>query len=99
MDKKQLSNRALGKLLDPPNPERGRRQVLRHLSGKHYPSTAYRKSYGELLGDLPEMFADDDDEEADPVSLVAELHDMARAHRDLAKRADRLRSALSKESA
>lgn len=93
MDKKKLSNRALGRLLDPERPERGRRQVLRHLSGKHYPSRASRAAYGEILGPLPEMF-DDDDEETHQVSLEEQLNALARDVSALSRRVKR-----AKESA
>lgn len=57
-----MSVRALGKLTDPANPERGRRRVQRHLSGRHAPSEASITSYAEALGVPSEALAVDDDE-------------------------------------
>jgi hypothetical protein len=87
MSESQISQRALGKRIDPAQPERGRRQVVRHLSGAHYPSKASRGAYAEVFG---EEFLDEDDEEADPVSLADELLELARAHRAIGRRLDRL---------
>ena len=63
-----MSKRALGKLSDPDDPERGRRRVQRHLSGKTAPTTASRRVYADLL-EAPELAPSEDEEE----DLQAEL--------------------------
>lgn len=78
---KQISQRTLGRLIDKELPERGRRQVVRHLSGRHYPSPSMRARYADVFGE--EYVEDDDDEEDD---LVLRLHRIARDARDLARR-------------
>lgn len=85
-----ISQRALGKQLDPEQPERGRRQVVRHLSGTNYPSKASRRSYGEVFGE--EFVDEDDEEESDPVSLIDELTGLVRAHRALGRKLERIAS-------
>lgn len=62
VDRSGYSIRALGKAVDPTDPERGRRRVQRHLSGKHLPSRASRDAYAEALGvDESELPLPDDD--------------------------------------
>jgi len=48
-----LSVRKLGKLVDPDNPERGRRRVQRHLAGTQ-PSSTSRATYARVL-DAPHL--------------------------------------------
>jgi len=82
MTAKQVSQRALGKLIDADNRERGRRQVVRHLSGKHYPSPGMRARYADVFGEEFEEGGEDDDEETD---LVVRLNRLARDARALAR--------------
>lgn len=67
--KQGMSNRRLGKLTDPTDPERGRRRAQRHLSGKTAPTDASRRVYAEIL-QAPELLPEPDDEEE---SMVAAL--------------------------
>lgn len=57
-----MSNRRLGKITDPDDPERGRRRVQRHLSGKTVPTAASRRVYADVL-DAPELAPPDDEED------------------------------------
>lgn len=65
LEAKGVSVRALGKLTDPDDPERGRRRVQRHLSGRFMPSEASQRTYEEAL-DAPELapLTEDDEEES-----------------------------------
>lgn len=56
-----FSNRELGRLIDPEDPKRGRRRVLRHLSGQHFPSAASRAVYLKVFGLDDDPFEDDDE--------------------------------------
>lgn len=87
MAEREISQRALGKRLDPAEPERGRRQVVRHLSGDHYPSRPSRRAYAQVLG---EEFLDPDDDEPQPVSLTEELTLLVREHRAFGRRLERM---------
>lgn len=60
---RSLSVRALGRLSDPADPERGRRRVQRHLSGRFLPSAASRVAYARALELPEEFFLDDDDDD------------------------------------
>lgn len=73
MATKEISQRALGKLIDRDLPERGRRQVVRHLSGSHFPTPRMREAYATVFGE--EYAEDDDDAEVD---LAAALNRLAR---------------------
>lgn len=64
IDRRGVSLRGLGKLTDPSEPERGRRRVQRHLSGRTAPTAASRRVYAELL-DAPELAPVSEDEEED----------------------------------
>lgn len=57
------SVRGFGKAVDPDDPERGRRRLQRHLSGRFLPSRASRIAYAIALGLPEEFFLDADDEE------------------------------------
>lgn len=70
-----MSNRRLGKLTDPTDPERGRRRAQRHLSGKIAPTDASRRVYAEIL-EAPELLPEEEEEEA---ALDQELLREARA--------------------
>lgn len=77
------SNRAFGRCVDPENPERGRRNVLRHRSGKHMPSEAMVRVYAEVLGvrpsDLDPSLADEDEEAASVEAvLMAQVRGLRR---------------------
>lgn len=67
-----VSTRALGKLTDPDNPERGRRRVMRHLSGTTMPSAASQRTYAEALN-APELAPEDDEEESLNQRLMREV--------------------------
>lgn len=62
MDRHKLSNRALGRTVDPEMPERGRRQVLRHLGGEHFPNKRTRAGYLEAFGLEGDPFTDDEED-------------------------------------
>lgn len=62
MTARGLSVRALGRLSDPADPERGRRRVQRHLSGSHLPSVPSRIAYAVALELHEDHFLDDDEE-------------------------------------
>lgn len=95
MTERGLSKRGLGRLVDPEKPERGRRQVLRHLSGQHAPSRASRVKYATVLGLPPLAFVDEDDEESEPVSLAEELLEVVRVQRELNRRIARIARAAA----
>lgn len=94
MASRQLSRRALGKLIDPSNPERGRRQVLRHLSGKHAPSVPSRIKYAQAFG-LPGDTFLDSEEEDDEMSVPDLLRDLHRAQLRLAAKIELVTRAVS----
>ena len=74
MDERGLSRHELGKLTHPDNPETGRRNVRRHLSGNLMPSRESQMAYAKAL-DAPEL-APQDAPEDDAVSddpLMREL--------------------------
>jgi hypothetical protein len=79
MTSKDISQRALGKQIDGDNPERGRRQVVRHLSGQHFPSKRLRRAYATVFG---EEYVEEDDEEGD---LAGRLKRLAREAQSLAR--------------
>lgn len=64
IDRNGISLRRLGKLTDPTEPERGRRRVQRHLSGRTNPTAASRRMYAEIL-EAPELDSSDDEEESE----------------------------------
>lgn len=66
-----FSIRGFGKRVDPNDPERGRRRVQRHLSGRHLPSPQSRLSYAMALGLPGSTFEPDAD--AEDRSLNARL--------------------------
>lgn len=72
MQERGVSNRALGRLTDPSDPERGRRRVQRHLTGSIMPSSASQRTYAEVL-DAPELAPADDEEESLNQSLMREV--------------------------
>lgn len=61
-NRETMSNRRLGKLTDPTDPERGRRRAQRHQSGKTAPTDASRRVYADVL-DAPELLPDDEEED------------------------------------
>ncbi len=65
MTERGYSVRALGKAVDPHEPERGRRKVQRSLSGKHMPNDATRRSYADALSAPALAEPAEDDEESD----------------------------------
>lgn len=77
MERQGFSKRSLGKATHPDDPEVGRRNVQRHLSGKFMPSAASQRRYAEVL-DAPELAPSDEDEEE---SLDARLTREVRAMR------------------
>lgn len=72
LENRGVSVRALGKLTDPDDPERGRRRVQRHLSGRYMPSPASQRTYAEAL-DAPELAPTDDEEESLDARLTREV--------------------------
>jgi hypothetical protein len=62
MIQNKLSQRALGKKIDPEQPERGRRQVVRHLAGEHFPNRRTRGVYLEAFGLEGDPFTDDEED-------------------------------------
>lgn len=76
------SKRAFGKLCDPDDPERGRRRVQRHLSGRFMPSPGTVKSYARILGvSVKELDPEAEDEESDqamPSDLQAQVREVKR---------------------
>lgn len=68
-----LSQRELGKRIDPEQRERGRRQVVRHLSGQHFPNARTRRGYLEVFGLEGDPFTDDDPEDSPMASELAYL--------------------------
>lgn len=77
-----LSVRALGRLINPADPEHGRLTVQRHLRGVVMPSPTYRAAYRRALN-LPEGALEPDDEEAEPVDIDARLGQLERDVRDV----------------
>lgn len=64
MTERDLSARALGRLLEPDAPERGRRNVLRYLNTGISPRKEMRARIAKALGITPsEMPADDSEED------------------------------------
>lgn len=72
LDRKSWGIRRLAREIDPANPEPARRQIHRHLSGAHAPSRVTRHRYCDALG-IDRAALEDDDEEADSLSLDALL--------------------------
>lgn len=89
MIQNKLSNRALGKLVDPAVPERGRRQVLRHLGGQHFPNKRTRAGYLDAFGLEGDPFTDDDAEDA---PMAAELAYLAGRLKKLERRAQEVQT-------
>jgi len=63
LDSRGFTVRGFGKRVDPADPERGRRRVQRHLSGKHLPSGPSRRNYALALGIPADSFEPDVDTE------------------------------------
>lgn len=88
------SVRGFGRLVDPENPERGRRRLQRHLSGKHLPSKASRDNYAGALdvdsSDLPLPDDEEDDLESTFKAMTREYramgHGLARIGRAIEAR-------------
>lgn len=93
IEREGYSIRGFGKKVDEEDPERGRRRVQRHLSGKHLPSKASRDSYAKTL-DVPasELPLPDDENGADVESA---LNAIERDHRSMGQRITRLRKVVS----
>lgn len=85
MIQNKLSNRALGKTIDPELPERGRRQVLRHLSGSHFPNRKTRASYVDAFNLDGDPFTDEEDEDQ---PMAAELAYLASRLKRLERRVE-----------
>lgn len=80
------SVRGFGRKVDPDDPERGRRRVQRHLSGKHLPSRSSRDSYADALDiDASELPLPDDDASESAISRD-EMSVWQRVNRKLAMR-------------
>lgn len=75
IDRNDISLRRLGKLTDPTDPERGRRRVQRHLSGRTSPTDASRRVYADIL-QAPELLPESDEEDE---SMDGDLLQEARA--------------------
>lgn len=90
------SVRGFGKLADPGNPERGRRRLQRHLSGKHLPSKASRDSYAGALGVDPSELPLPEDEDGD--DLESTLKAMTREHRAMGHGLARIGRAIEARS-
>lgn len=86
------SVRGFGKKVDPDDPERGRRRVQRHLSGKHLPSKASRDSYAGALDIDPSELPLPDDGDGEDVQ--ATLSAVTREHRAMGHKLERLGRAL-----
>jgi hypothetical protein len=71
MVQRNLSRRALGRVIDPEQPEQGRRTVIRHLSGEVFPVTESRRKYLDAFGLVDDPFAEAESEERQ--QIVAEL--------------------------
>jgi hypothetical protein len=67
MEQRGISVRALGKLTDPDDPERGRRRVQRHLTGRYMPTEASQRTYEEALN-APELAPLGEDDEEDSLT-------------------------------
>lgn len=88
MEQKGYSVRAFGKLVDPDDPERGRRRVQRHLGGTILPSPASRDSYAAALDVSPtELPLPSDDDGADTATAFVAV---TRDYRALGIRIERL---------
>jgi transcriptional regulator with XRE-family HTH domain len=68
LDRQQLSVRKLARLMSPANPEPMRRNLARWIGGYNQPSRIHRVMVADALSVPLETF-EEDDEEADPVSL------------------------------
>lgn len=62
MNQAALSQRELGKRIDPEQRERGRRQVVRHLSGQHFPNARTRRGYLDVFGLEGDPFTDEEED-------------------------------------
>lgn len=71
LDARGFTVRGFGKRVDPADPDRGRRRVQRHLSGKHLPSKPSRTAYAVALGIAADAF--EPDAEAESRDLNARL--------------------------
>lgn len=76
--------RQTAKQIDPEHPERGRRNLNRWLQARVLPSLTSRIALAEALSLPSETFLDLDDEEEEQ-DLVAQLHEIARQHRQLGR--------------
>ena len=72
MDERGLSRHELGKLTHPDNPETGRRNVRRHLSGDLMPSRESQQAYADAL-DAPELAPGAEDDAVSDDPLMREL--------------------------
>lgn len=86
MNQRNLTNRGLGRLIDPENVDRGRRKVLRHLEGKRFPIAKSRAVYIKVFDLDGDPFSDATDVDQ---PLSAELHTILRDYRVLGQRLTR----------
>jgi transcriptional regulator with XRE-family HTH domain len=74
LDARQMSVRALARVIDPNRPEAARRNLVRWIGGYNDPSRISRIAVADALGLPHELFLEEDDEEADPlVALMSVL--------------------------
>lgn len=84
------SVRQTARLLDPEDPERGRRNLNRWLKAKVLPSAKSRIALAEALGLKADHFLDAEDDEEEALNLVARLHEIRRGHAALARQLDEI---------
>ena len=79
LDQRGMSIRKLARTMNPNTPEQARRNLARWIGGYNQPSRIQLVALCEALGVPLETFADDDDEEADPVvALMAAIRRVVR---------------------
>lgn len=87
IERQGYSVRGFGKKVDPDDPERGRRRLQRHLSGKHLPSRASRDSYADALEvERNELPLPDDDRDDSVEAMAREVRAQARGLERFASR-------------
>ena len=72
-----VSNRELGKRLNPLRPENGRKMVLAHLRGLHVPTVGMTERYAEALGVQVELITEEDDVADQLAAIEAMLEEAA----------------------